>query len=452
MQVRIFVLFRETLLDVRSSYATISSEESHIVASGSISKTSQRSQTFDFISNMPNIENFQRNQTSSNTLRPSGTFKPNNFNNNRHGGGSGLVCENCGFNSHTIDRCFKLIGYRADFGKKKVGQTFKGKNVSNNNIVRSEKCVMMGYSIFKRGYRLYSLDRDQFISLRDDLNHINFFDNEYHEIPNDDERVDSSMNGEYRSESYSSHSFVPGKVVNTIDFSSSNNGNDAQTVMILFLQNEQEIIELSKDRKAIGSKWIFKFKYKSNGEIDRCLLDFFVPNSWSIIQLDVNNAFLYGDLDETVYKKVRDGYFLLMIIDQRKPDFSLYTKIDKGVFVALLVYVDNIIITGNNLSEIEIKTFLKTKFMIKDLGKLKYFLGIEVIDIDKGLAGYDHYLKDLHSGDGGEDGVSGVGFAVVVAWLSKDVASAVTGWRRWRGEDGCSDDGDEDGGGSVVGW
>ncbi|GJY32400.1 ribonuclease H-like domain-containing protein [Tanacetum coccineum] len=63
---------------------------------------------------------------------------------------------------------------------------------------------------------------------------------------------------------------------------------------------------------------------------------------------------------------------------QSKSDYSLYTKSNKGVFLALLVYVDDIIVTGNNVSEIEkFKVYLKSKFMIKDLGKLKYFLGIE---------------------------------------------------------------------------
>ncbi|GKC90362.1 hypothetical protein Tco_1151011, partial [Tanacetum coccineum] len=58
------------------------------------------------------------------------------MNNNRQSGGSGLVCENCGFNGHTIDRCFKIIGYPVDFGKKKFGsQNQKNKGVSNNNSV-----------------------------------------------------------------------------------------------------------------------------------------------------------------------------------------------------------------------------------------------------------------------------------------------------------------------------
>ncbi|GKD60036.1 hypothetical protein Tco_1297545 [Tanacetum coccineum] len=63
--------------------------------------------------------------------------RPNTVNNNKQGGGSSLVCERCGFNGHSIDRCFKLIGYPADFGKKKSGQIFKNKNVSNNNDVGS---------------------------------------------------------------------------------------------------------------------------------------------------------------------------------------------------------------------------------------------------------------------------------------------------------------------------
>ncbi|GJS92005.1 ribonuclease H-like domain-containing protein [Tanacetum coccineum] len=109
---------KETLPGVRSAYAIISSEESHRVAVGSIAGTSQRNQASAFVSNVPNSQ--------------SGGY---GLNINRPSGGSGLVCENCGFNGHTIDRCFKIIGYPADFGKKKSGQNFKKQSVSNNNSV-----------------------------------------------------------------------------------------------------------------------------------------------------------------------------------------------------------------------------------------------------------------------------------------------------------------------------
>lgn len=52
----------------------------------------------------------------------------------------------------------------------------------------------------------------------------------------------------------------------------------------------------------------------------------------------------------------------------------------------LLVYLDDITLTGNNEIEIaKVKDFLKSRSLIKDLGKLKYFLGIEVIDVPNGL-------------------------------------------------------------------
>ncbi|GJR22671.1 ribonuclease H-like domain-containing protein [Tanacetum coccineum] len=128
MQIRSSILSREVLLDVKSAYAIISSEESHIVSFGSINGSSWRNQAFDFVFNVPNKGSFQRNQASDFV---------SNVNNNRQNGGSGLVCKNYGFNGYTIDRCFKITGYPANFGKKKPGQNVTEKNISNNNSVGS---------------------------------------------------------------------------------------------------------------------------------------------------------------------------------------------------------------------------------------------------------------------------------------------------------------------------
>ncbi|XP_071741222.1 uncharacterized mitochondrial protein AtMg00810-like [Rutidosis leptorrhynchoides] len=62
-------------------------------------------------------------------------------------------------------------------------------------------------------------------------------------------------------------------------------------------------------------------------------------------------------------------------------DYSLYTKCDDINCLYLLVYVDDIIITGSSNECAEnCKRFLKTKFKIKYLGQLKHFLGIELIE------------------------------------------------------------------------
>nr|GEV31183.1 ribonuclease H-like domain-containing protein [Tanacetum cinerariifolium] len=212
-----------------------------------------------------------------------------------------------------------------------------------------------------------------------------------------------------------------------------------------------EITDLLKGRKSIGCKWIYKIKYKSNGEIKRykarlvaksfcqregidydetcshvvkmstirSLIVVAVKNNWPLFELDVNNAFLYGELEEDVYMKIPEGYVsesnenkvcrlkkslyglkqaprkwnekLVGVLSkceftQSLNDHLLFVKSSKDSFIALLVYVDDIIISGNDLNEINMfKGFPSSKFQIKDLGKLKYFLGIEVLESDKAI-------------------------------------------------------------------
>lgn len=67
-------------------------------------------------------------------------------------------------------------------------------------------------------------------------------------------------------------------------------------------------------------------------------------------------------------------------------DYSLFVRSRHGNFIALLVYVDDVILAGNNLHEIEeTKQFLSHHFKLKDLGQLKYFLGIEVARSKRGI-------------------------------------------------------------------
>ncbi|XP_024964221.1 uncharacterized protein LOC112504517 [Cynara cardunculus var. scolymus] len=150
----------------------------------------------------------------------------------------------------------------------------------------------------------------------------------------------------------------------------------------------------------------------------RCVVSLAVQNSWSLFQLDINNAFLYGDLNEEVYMTFPEGYYdakdkhVFKLIKslyglkqaprqwyaklssclyengfiQSINDYSLFTKSVGSVFVILLVYVDDIVVTGNSVSEVNnIKNFLKSKFLVKDLGKLKFFLGIEIMEYDSGI-------------------------------------------------------------------
>ncbi|KAM6569154.1 hypothetical protein CsatB_017139 [Cannabis sativa] len=70
-------------------------------------------------------------------------------------------------------------------------------------------------------------------------------------------------------------------------------------------------------------------------------------------------------------------------------------------FIILLIYVDDVILDGNNLVEMEtLKVQLNNKFQLKDLGNLKYFLRLEVARSSKGIIiSQRHYalqmLEDL---------------------------------------------------------
>ena len=67
-------------------------------------------------------------------------------------------------------------------------------------------------------------------------------------------------------------------------------------------------------------------------------------------------------------------------------DHTLFTLQSSKGIIAILVYVDDLIISGNDKEGIQdTKTFLKSVFDIKDLGILKYFLGIEICRSPEGL-------------------------------------------------------------------
>ncbi|GJW10976.1 retrovirus-related pol polyprotein from transposon TNT 1-94 [Tanacetum coccineum] len=69
-----------------------------------------------------------------------------------------------------------------------------------------------------------------------------------------------------------------------------------------------ELTFLPPNQKAISSKWVYKTKYNPDGTIER-LKARQVIREWPLHQLDVNNAFLHGYVDEEIYMKPPEGYF-----------------------------------------------------------------------------------------------------------------------------------------------
>jgi hypothetical protein len=210
------------------------------------------------------------------------------------------------------------------------------------------------------------------------------------------------------------------------------------------------LVPLPNGKKPIGCRWVFKIKRNSDGSIERYkarlvakgytqiegvdYFDTFAPvaklvtvrvllaiaaaKNWPLHQLDVNNAFLHGDLHEDVFMQLPPGFrrkgeqlvcklqkslyglkqasrnwyskFSEVLINfgfkHSTADPSLFCLHRESGAVFLLLYVDDIVLTGSDPQLISlVKVLLQKHFKIKDLGKLKYFLGIEVARSKQGL-------------------------------------------------------------------
>jgi len=83
--------------------------------------------------------------------------------------------------------------------------------------------------------------------------------------------------------------------------------------------------------------------------------------------------------------------------EQSKSDYSLFTKVTENTITVVLVYVDDLLICGNSEAEIKkVKDLLCKVFHMKDLGELRYFLGLEIYRSDEGIfISQNKYTLDL---------------------------------------------------------
>ncbi|KAL0404151.1 UNVERIFIED_CONTAM: Retrovirus-related Pol polyprotein from transposon RE1 [Sesamum radiatum] len=182
-----------------------------------------------------------------------------------------------------------------------------------------------------------------------------------------------------------------------------------------------------------GVDYVDKFSPVAKAVTVRVFLALASSYSWPVHQVDINNAFLHGFLDEDIYMQAPAGYFvpkghvcklkrslyglkqasrqwnleltsklLAFGFLQSAHDHCLFIKPTDAGLIALLVYVDDILIACISESKItEVKDFLHSAFTIKDLGPAKYFLGLEIAQSSSGTSITQHkFIIDIISDTG----------------------------------------------------
>eukprot|EP00253_Pinus_taeda_P012599 PITA_12599 len=130
-----------------------------------------------------------------------------------------------------------------------------------------------------------------------------------------------------------------------------------------------ELVDLAEGKDAIGFKWFYKTKSNAEGKIDRHKARLVVKGY---------KQQQGKDYDET--------FVLVVRMETCDGEPTLYIKENDGKILIVVLYVDDLIFTSNDASlNADFKAVMKSEFEMTDLRFLRYFLGIEVDQIENGV-------------------------------------------------------------------
>ncbi|RVW74235.1 Retrovirus-related Pol polyprotein from transposon RE1 [Vitis vinifera] len=181
-----------------------------------------------------------------------------------------------------------------------------------------------------------------------------------------------------------------------------------------------DLVVLPSGKSTVGCRWVYAVKVGPDGQVDRLkarlvakgytqvygsdygdtfspvakiasvrlLLSMAAMCSWPLYQLDIKNASFMVILRGSLYGAT--SWFCCsggVWFSVQVTPFSIWLEtISSSMCIYLVVYVDDIVITGSDQDGIQkLKQHLFTHFQTKDLGKLKYFLGIEIAQSSSGV-------------------------------------------------------------------
>ncbi|KAL0308766.1 UNVERIFIED_CONTAM: Retrovirus-related Pol polyprotein from transposon RE2 [Sesamum radiatum] len=209
---------------------------------------------------------------------------------------------------------------------------------------RAYKCIFWGCSSLKKAYKVFDIEHNLLFDSRDFVFHEDTFP--FLSTPTNTESPSLSLPVPYIDSSIDTH--CPPAPTSSLHlllqtpFLKDTHWVAALNLELQALEQNRtwELTSLPPNKRTIGSIWVFKLKFNPDGSIDRykgrlvakgynqiedvdyfdsfspiaksvtvrVFLDVAASKFWPLFQLDVNNAFLHGHLDEEVYMDPPEGY------------------------------------------------------------------------------------------------------------------------------------------------
>ncbi|GJY07589.1 retrovirus-related pol polyprotein from transposon TNT 1-94 [Tanacetum coccineum] len=148
------------------------------------------------------------------------------------------------------------------------------------------------------------------------------------------------------------------------------------------------IVTTPRDVKPVGCRWIFVQKINEKNEVTRYLISLAVSINLEMRLMDVVTTYLYGSIDNDIYMKILEGFKIPESLSSKPKEIKgyksnricpcVFIKKTTSGFVIIAVYVDDLNMIGTNKEINEVIMHLKVEFEMKDLGKTKYCLGLQI--------------------------------------------------------------------------